>query len=63
MTQTVNVSAEGSVRTEPVAVREHPDGWITVGAGTSWGDGPVTVDGEPHYAIRQQDGLVVFRRR
>jgi hypothetical protein len=62
MTRTVNVSAEGSDHTEPVEVEEHPDGWITVGAGTSWGDGPVAVDRVPHDGIRQQDGRVQFRR-
>jgi hypothetical protein len=61
MTRFVNVSAAGSDRTERVAVEECADGWITVGAGTSWGDGPVVVDGVPHDAIRRQDGLVVFR--
>jgi hypothetical protein len=62
MTHFASVSAAGSDRTERVAVREHRDGWITEGAETTWGDGPVVVDGVPHDAVRQQNGLVVFRR-
>jgi hypothetical protein len=65
MTRMMNVATESSEHVEPVQVEDHPEGFITVDgihAGTGWGDGPVTLDGVAHTAVKQPDGRVLFRR-